>query len=199
MTDFVTRTELEQRLEQHTVAMQQRIDGAVAQAAVVQEQRWASMQTQLKTDIGTAVESAVGRVVGNIEQRLYQAERDGHDARLELRELHRTVHGDPDERSGHPSIFEMFKDIQSSIQVLTGQIDLHDDRLEHLEGIEKAAVDFVRWIGKAAHKIVSARLTHFVTAAIALVIKLTPLLIGAIASAFAAASFFMQYLFRIYQ
>lgn len=201
--DYVTRDQLEERLAQHGEAIDQRvqarIDGALAGASIAQEQRWATVQAQMKADISTAVETAVGRVVGGLEQRLHQVERNGADVAADVRELHRTIHGDPDERSGHPSIFEMFTHIQLSIQSLRDQIDLHDERIDHLEGIEKAAVDVVRWVGKAAHKIVAARITQFVAASVALVIKLTPLLIGAIASALAAASFFMTYLVNLYQ
>lgn len=203
MSDYVTREQMEQRLVEHGRTLEERtmarVDGALAGAAMVQEQRWAAIQTQLHTDIGTSVETAVGRAVQGLEQRLYAAEREGQELAGEVRELRHTVHGDPEERSGHPSIFEMFKSIEQSIQLLSGQIDLHDDRLDHLEGIEKAAVDVVRWLGKTAHNIIAARFTKFLAASVALVIKLTPLLVGAIASAVAAASFYMTFLSRIYQ
>lgn len=121
------------------------------------------------------------RKLARMETKLNRALEDRDE---DYKILHREIFGDPDERSGNPSIHEMLQRIATSINSV-------EARVAHMEGYERGAKTFVKFAAKFGA-------TKGVSLLKALVVKLL-MVFGAVVVGSSAAAFFMAFLFRLYQ
>lgn len=182
---FVTQEQLNEALEKERQQTRVMIDVAISGASAAQESRW----NVLKQDIHSIVLDSVTEAVQPLEKRVSHTEQ-------ETRLLRRELFGDPNERSGPRSIYEMIQGLVETVSRLEQVDQKHSERIAHFDRLERLAISGARLVGSAAMRLLPV--AAWIKTLLGFFASLLPLLLTLLLGALGGLTFFMSFLFSLY-
>lgn len=181
---FVTAADLETFRDQERLNTKRMIEDAIAASNQQQEERWRNMEGRLLKSVRSTITDSMEPYVAEhrnavLRQNMIETALFGDKARDGVLDTINQLKGEVSAQIGG---------LKEAVTNLAGALDYHDNRIEHLEGVEKAVVMTLRFVGGTIHKFVTAR-----------VIRLLPMLIGIVFTVLASVGFYLQFLFSMYK